>query len=83
MAFVDKGEHFHLYLETDEAVAAAEALKEEWSPPGEDINETAWGTKNSSSKMIRATLCIFARADKFSYSAENAAIWTVRQRRDS
>jgi hypothetical protein len=52
-------------------------------PLVEDINETAWGTKNSSSKMIRATLRIFARADMFSYSAENAAIWTVRPRRDS
>ena len=29
IAFVDRGEHFHLYLETDDAVAAAEALKDD------------------------------------------------------
>jgi len=41
---VDKGEHFHLYLETDDAVAAAEALKRNGVPLVRDVHETAWGT---------------------------------------
>ncbi len=45
IAFVDKGEHFHLYLETDDAVAAAEALKRNGVPLVRDVHETAWGTK--------------------------------------
>jgi catechol 2,3-dioxygenase-like lactoylglutathione lyase family enzyme len=45
IAFVDKGEHFHLYLETDNAVAAAEALRRNGVPLVRDVHETAWGTK--------------------------------------
>ena len=45
IAFVDKGEHFHLYLETDDAVAAAEALKRNGVPLVRDVHETAWGTR--------------------------------------
>lgn len=45
IAFVDKGEHFHLYLETDDAVAAAEALKRNGVALVRDVHETAWGTK--------------------------------------
>lgn len=45
IAFVDKGEHFHIYLETDDAVAAAEALKRNGVPLIRDVHETAWGTK--------------------------------------
>ena len=30
--FVEKGEHFHLYLETDDAAAAAKALKKRHPP---------------------------------------------------
>jgi uncharacterized glyoxalase superfamily protein PhnB len=42
--FVDKGEHFHLYLETDDAVGAAEALKRNGVRFVKDVHETAWGT---------------------------------------
>ncbi len=45
IAFVDRGEHFHLYLETDDAVAAAEALKRNGVALVRDVHETAWGTK--------------------------------------
>jgi catechol 2,3-dioxygenase-like lactoylglutathione lyase family enzyme len=45
IAFVDKGEHFHLYLETDDAVAAAEAFKRNGVPLVREVHETAWGTK--------------------------------------
>ena len=43
--FVDAGEHFHLYLEIDDAVAAAETLKTRGVRLVQDVHETAWGTK--------------------------------------
>ena len=43
--FVDKGEHFHLYLETDDASAAAATLKRNGVPLIRDVHETAWGTR--------------------------------------
>jgi catechol 2,3-dioxygenase-like lactoylglutathione lyase family enzyme len=43
--FVDKGEHFHLYLETDDAAAAADALKRNGVNLVKDVHETAWGTR--------------------------------------
>ena len=43
--FVDEGEHFHLYLETDDAAAAAEALKRNGVRLVKDVHETAWGTR--------------------------------------
>ncbi|HTF67435.1 MAG TPA: hypothetical protein VK638_32625 [Edaphobacter sp.] len=35
--FVDKGEHFHLYFETDDASAAAVALKRNGVPLVQDV----------------------------------------------
>jgi catechol 2,3-dioxygenase-like lactoylglutathione lyase family enzyme len=43
--FVEKGEHFHLYLETDDASAAASVLKKNGVPLIKDVHETAWGTR--------------------------------------
>jgi uncharacterized glyoxalase superfamily protein PhnB len=43
--FVDKGEHFHLYLETDDAAAMADALKRNGVRILKDVHETAWGTR--------------------------------------
>ena len=43
--FVDKGEHFHLYLETNDVSAAAAALKENGVRVVKDVHETAWGTR--------------------------------------
>jgi catechol 2,3-dioxygenase-like lactoylglutathione lyase family enzyme len=43
--FVDEGEHFHLYLETDDAAAAAAALKANGVRLVKDVHETAWGTR--------------------------------------
>jgi catechol 2,3-dioxygenase-like lactoylglutathione lyase family enzyme len=43
--FVDKGEHFHLYLETDGAAAAAEALQSKGVRIVKDVHDTAWGTR--------------------------------------
>ncbi|MGH9771573.1 MAG: VOC family protein [Candidatus Acidiferrales bacterium] len=43
--FVDKDGHFHLYLETDDASAAAEALKKNGVRLERDVHETDWGTR--------------------------------------
>ena len=43
--FVDQGDHFHLYLETDDAAAAAAALKRNGVHLAKDVHETAWGTR--------------------------------------
>src|SRR5215471_10878794 len=38
---VDKGGHFHLYLETDDASAAAASLKRNGVPILQDVHQTA------------------------------------------
>jgi catechol 2,3-dioxygenase-like lactoylglutathione lyase family enzyme len=43
--FVDRGEHFHLYFETDDAAATAEVLKRNGVPLVTEVHETAWGTR--------------------------------------
>ena len=43
--YVDKGEHFHLYLETNDAAATAKALKKRGIPLVKDVQETDWGTR--------------------------------------
>jgi len=43
--FVDRGDHFHLYLETDDAAAAADALKRNGVRLAKDVHDTAWGTR--------------------------------------
>ncbi len=45
IAFVDAGEHFHLYFETDDAEAAADALRQNGVRLVQDVHETAWGTR--------------------------------------
>ena len=42
--FVEDGEHFHLYLETDDVRAEAAALKAKAVPIVKDVHETPWGT---------------------------------------
>src|SRR2546421_4868153 len=43
--FVDEGGHFHLYFETNDAAATAEALKRNGIDLVEDLHDTAWGTR--------------------------------------
>jgi catechol 2,3-dioxygenase-like lactoylglutathione lyase family enzyme len=43
--FVDKAEHFHLYLETDDASATAAALKANGVPLVKDVHDTPWRTR--------------------------------------
>lgn len=50
IAFVEKGDHFHLYLETDDADATAAALKRNGIRLVKDVHETPWGTREFSIK---------------------------------
>ena len=50
IAFVDAGGHFHLYLETDDAGATADALKRNGVRLVKDVHETPWGTREFSIK---------------------------------
>ena len=43
--FVAKGEHFHLYLETDDAEATADAFKRNGVRLVKAVHDTAWGTR--------------------------------------
>ena len=43
--FVDTGEHFHLYLETDDAAAAAERLGARGVRLVKALHDTPWGTR--------------------------------------
>ena len=43
--FVEKGEHFHLYLETTDVAATAATLKRNGVRLVKDLHETPWGTR--------------------------------------
>jgi catechol 2,3-dioxygenase-like lactoylglutathione lyase family enzyme len=43
--FVEDGEHFHLYLETNDIAAAAAALKANGVSLVKDVHDTPWGTR--------------------------------------
>ena len=45
IAFVDQGEHFHLYFETADIVATAHALERNGVRISRGVHETAWGTR--------------------------------------
>lgn len=45
IAFVEQGDHFHLYFESDDVSAVAERLKRNGVPLEQDVHETAWGTR--------------------------------------
>lgn len=62
--FVDRGDHFHLYLETDDAAAAADALKRNGVRLAKDVHDTPWGTRESRSRTIRGIPSTSARADR-------------------
>ena len=42
--YVEDGEHFHLYLETNDIAAAAADLKANGVPLVKDVHDTPWGT---------------------------------------
>jgi catechol 2,3-dioxygenase-like lactoylglutathione lyase family enzyme len=43
--FVDGGDHFHLYFETDDAQATADALRQNGVYLVKDVHDTPWGTR--------------------------------------
>lgn len=43
--FVARGEHFHLYLETDDAAALATELRNKGVTLVKDVHDTPWGTR--------------------------------------
>ncbi|RAP77188.1 VOC family protein [Paenibacillus montanisoli] len=45
IAYTKEGEHFHLYLQTDDAAALAETLKARGVHLIKDVHETQWSTK--------------------------------------
>ena len=50
IAFVEKGDHFHLYLDTDDADFTAAALKGNGIRLVKDVHDTPWGTREFSIK---------------------------------
>lgn len=45
IAYVDEGEHFHLYLEAQGVIDIAAQLKAKHVPLVKDVHETPWGTR--------------------------------------
>lgn len=45
IAFVDRGEHFHLYFETEDAAALAAGLKKNGVTLLKELHETPWETR--------------------------------------
>lgn len=45
IAYVEEAGHFHLYFETDDVAATAQALKDNGVPFVEDVHDTAWQTR--------------------------------------
>lgn len=43
--YVEKGDHFHLYLKTDDAAATAATLQKNGVHLVKGLHDTAWGTK--------------------------------------
>ncbi len=43
--FVNDGEHFHLYFETNDVAAAAATMKKNGISLAKDVHETPWGTR--------------------------------------
>ena len=43
--FVERGEHFHLYLETDDVAALATALRAKGVRLVKEVHDTPWGTR--------------------------------------
>jgi catechol 2,3-dioxygenase-like lactoylglutathione lyase family enzyme len=45
IAYVDHGDHFHLYLQTDDVVGAADRLRRNGVRFERDVHQTAWETR--------------------------------------
>jgi catechol 2,3-dioxygenase-like lactoylglutathione lyase family enzyme len=47
IGFVEAGEHFHLYLQTDDLAATVAALRAGGVPLVRDVHDTPWGTREA------------------------------------
>jgi catechol 2,3-dioxygenase-like lactoylglutathione lyase family enzyme len=57
--FVDRGQHFHLYLETDDAHATAEAFGKKGIHLTKEVHDTLWGTREFSIKDDQGHILYF------------------------
>jgi catechol 2,3-dioxygenase-like lactoylglutathione lyase family enzyme len=62
--FVEKGEHFHLYLETNDVAATAATLKRNGVRLVKDVHETPWGTREFVIKDDQGIPCTLVRTDR-------------------
>jgi catechol 2,3-dioxygenase-like lactoylglutathione lyase family enzyme len=60
--FVERGEHFHLYLETDDAAALAAAFRDKGVHLVKDVHDTPWGTREFAIKDDQGHTLYFGQA---------------------
>lgn len=59
--FADRGEHFHLYFETDDAAGTAETLKGKGVALVKDVHETPWQTREFAIKDDQGHILYFGQ----------------------
>jgi catechol 2,3-dioxygenase-like lactoylglutathione lyase family enzyme len=62
IAYVDRDEHFHLYFETDDVVAAADRLRRTGVRLEREVHETPWGTREFVIKDDQGHILYFGQA---------------------
>jgi catechol 2,3-dioxygenase-like lactoylglutathione lyase family enzyme len=63
IAYVQREEHFHLYLETDDVVATAERLRDAGVHLERDVHATAWQTRELVIRDDQGHTLYFGQAD--------------------
>lgn len=58
--FVEHGDHFHLYLVTDDLAAVVQRLKDNGVPLLRDLHETAWSTREAIIRDDQGHILYFA-----------------------
>lgn len=61
--YVDKAEHFRLYLQTDDVASLAGALKNKGVPLVREVHHTDWGTKEFVMKDDQGHTLYFGESD--------------------
>jgi catechol 2,3-dioxygenase-like lactoylglutathione lyase family enzyme len=59
IAFVDRGDHFHLYFDTEGIAATADALRRRGVAFVKDLHETPWGTREFAVKDDQGHILYF------------------------
>jgi len=60
--FAERGDHFHLYFGTDDARAAADALRQRGVRFVKDLHETPWGTTEFAVKDDQGHILYFGHS---------------------